>query len=77
LQEDAITKRETETLESYIARVREDERERNRLRVSEIWGYVERQRREIRQRFDELFSDEEDDGSDLSDQDHPDAGDQD
>jgi len=70
VQEDAINKRESEQLEAYIAKLRDDERDRNRLRVKEIWTYVELQRVELRQNYEDFLEGDEDESG--SDGDEPD-----
>ena len=67
-QEDAVNKAD-QTIDLH-PKLREYERERNRLRVSEIWSYVERQRADIRRQFEDVFaedSEEEDSEAEPAD----------
>jgi len=80
MQEDAITRLEKDKLDSYINILIEDERDRNRQRVSEIMAFATRHLRqilkdygypewlppEILQKYQELV--EGDEGSEHDDQ---------
>eukprot|EP00163_Fabomonas_tropica_P010984 TRINITY_DN213_c0_g3_i1.p1 TRINITY_DN213_c0_g3~~TRINITY_DN213_c0_g3_i1.p1 ORF type:complete len:578 (+),score=178.29 TRINITY_DN213_c0_g3_i1:63-1736(+) len=46
-KEDEMLKRETELYESWCALAHKEENDRNRYRVSEVWGYMARNRAEI------------------------------
>ena len=57
-KEDDITTLEQKYLEDLVAMVKTDENQRNRDRVSEIWGLIERNKTEI----DEYLMAEDDGG---------------
>eukprot|EP00698_Gefionella_okellyi_P010133 TRINITY_DN2610_c0_g1_i1.p1 TRINITY_DN2610_c0_g1~~TRINITY_DN2610_c0_g1_i1.p1 ORF type:complete len:544 (+),score=142.95 TRINITY_DN2610_c0_g1_i1:25-1656(+) len=61
--EDTVNQRVSQGLDEYINKLREEERDRNRQRVSEIWSYVDRQKTDIRKQFDDYFPESDQDES--------------